>query len=449
MPLYAEYLKFLAVLPNCETLQQTSSDSKLIRRLVNYEITPVLRLDNASGVGWLLKRNLLNLMMEGSVSIEPISGINETYRTGYSSPSINDTSNAETKNSHLFSRPVNSPPVAMLEPCAFCSEQRDDILEHGRLYILKTLQKNEHGENEVTNQFPLCHYCLLKIRQVCEIFAFLRSLKSGVWNLEKLSLASIRQGKQSKYAQVSKTLKSKSKRMSIFQNLKQSQTATSSVTENISQFADRNGLPTTNIQRSWARLSQLRASLLWSHIGVWSLDDALQIEVAPTEHEKSNDSVGEEQEQGLGITTISGLPVTLTEDESFDFENKRKSQSPTDNSLELTITDDNEITDNHVITDDNGVISESKSERSLKSDSQNENENSSIPAGMIEKFVQKESLIDEMNRAVSEQPSIESTQEPDDFLEAYHDSSMEKQEKEESPSDDDERFDDANEHGIN
>ena len=195
VPLYTEYLKFLAVLPQCENLQQTTSESKLLRRLINYEISPVLRLDNASGVGWLVKRNLMNLMMEGLVSIEPISGINETYRTGYSSPSIPDSPEVENKDSHLFSRPVNSPPVAMVEPCAFCGENRNDILEHGRLYIFKTYQKLENGKNELTNQFPVCHYCLLKLRQVCEIFAFLRSLRSGAWHLEKVALASIHQGK--------------------------------------------------------------------------------------------------------------------------------------------------------------------------------------------------------------------------------------------------------------
>lgn len=328
VPLYTEYLKFLAVLPECETIHQTSSDSKLIKRLVNYEILPVLRLDNASGIGWLTKRNLMNLMMEGLVSIEPISGVNETYRSGYASPTVTDTPNSESNESHLFSRPLNSPPVAMLDPCAFCGENRNDILEHGRLYVFKTYQKQEDGKTEVQNQLPVCHYCLIKLRQVCEIFAFLRSLKSGAWNLEKVTLASIKDGNLTNYFEVLKTSKSKSKskRLSIFQGFKSSQTSTP-VTENLHQFADKNGLPTTNIQRSWARLSQLRASLHWSHIGVWSLDEAYAADITPaSEANKIKDG----EEHGLGITSEQiPIPLTPEGDETFDFEAANSSTKST------------------------------------------------------------------------------------------------------------------------
>ncbi|CAI8499264.1 unnamed protein product [Hanseniaspora opuntiae] len=41
------------------------------------------------------------------------------------------------------------------------------------------------------NLYLLCHYCLLKVRSICDIFGFLRELKMGVWNLEKVSNSSI------------------------------------------------------------------------------------------------------------------------------------------------------------------------------------------------------------------------------------------------------------------
>lgn len=322
VPLYTEYLKFLAALPNVENIQQTTSVSKLLKRLINYEITPVLRLDKASGIGWLLKRNLIGLMMDGLVSIEPISGINETYRTANFSPIINSNSINVEKDNHLFSRPTNSPPVAMLDPCAFCSEDRNDILEHGRLYVLKTLQKLENGQIEVTNQFPICHYCLLKFRQVCEIFAFLRSLKTGVWNLEKVSPALIKEGELGGFSAVSSPMKQKSKRMSILNHLRQSQTNTPVVEQTFS-FTYRNGLPTTNIQRSWVRLSQLRASLLWSHIGVWSIDDAAQAEMSPSDSYNKQEVQEEEEEEeaALGLTNVPPVSLTTGENETFDFEN--------------------------------------------------------------------------------------------------------------------------------
>lgn len=444
VPLYTEYLKFLAVLPQCENLQQTTSESKLLRRLINYEISPVLRLDNASGVGWLVKRNLMNLMMEGLVSIEPISGINETYRTGYSSPSIPDSPEVENKDSHLFSRPVNSPPVAMVEPCAFCGENRNDILEHGRLYIFKTYQKLENGKNELTNQFPVCHYCLLKLRQVCEIFAFLRSLRSGAWHLEKVALASIHQGKVNAYSEVTKASrpKMKSKRLSIFQGLKQSQSSTP-IIENGPQFADKNGLPTTNIQRSWARLSQLRASLQWSHIGVWSLDESVATDIAPSTDISKAKSF--EEEQGLGIASNNiPVPITHEEDETFDFEADTANSISVDetvNGIRHTdqssddIGDHNEKTNEKTATDLQGKNEEKKSKKIEPQHSRQPSQSSTV-------------LNDNKESAESAHDTHASSEEPSDLLETYQDLSADLEPESEKPenldnSDEEDSFNDA------
>lgn len=444
VPLYTEYLKFLAVLPQCENLQQTTSESKLLRRLINYEISPVLRLDNASGVGWLVKRNLMNLMMEGLVSIEPISGINETYRTGYSSPSIPDSPEVENKDSHLFSRPVNSPPVAMVEPCAFCGENRNDILEHGRLYIFKTYQKLENGKNELTNQFPVCHYCLLKLRQVCEIFAFLRSLRSGAWHLEKVTLASIHQGKVNAYSEVTKASrpKMKSKRLSIFQGLKQSQSSTP-IIENGPQFADKNGLPTTNIQRSWARLSQLRASLQWSHIGVWSLDESVATDIAPSTDISKAKSF--EEEQGLGIASNNiPVPITHEEDETFDFEADTANSISVDetvNGIRHTdqssddIGDHNEKTNEKTATDLQGKNEEKKSKKIEPQHSRQPSQSSTV-------------LNDNKESAESAHDTHASSEEPSDLLETYQDLSADLEPESEKPenldnSDEEDSFNDA------
>lgn len=76
--LYNEFLKFVAALPHCENIKATSSESKLIRRLVNDEIQPILKIDNASGIGWLVKKTLLSLIIDGMVVVEPLSGVNAT-----------------------------------------------------------------------------------------------------------------------------------------------------------------------------------------------------------------------------------------------------------------------------------------------------------------------------------------------------------------------------------
>ncbi|AGO10843.1 AaceriAFR670Wp [[Ashbya] aceris (nom. inval.)] len=332
IPMYTEYLRFLAVLPMCKSIRDTRHDSKFLRRLVSDEIQPVLRLDSATGLGWLVRRNLMNLMIEGLVVVEPLSGINETYRMGYASPqthSHNKFGDAATVK--MFTYPVNSPPVAIEAPCAFCSEARNDILEHGRLYVLKTLQKTETGEVITENQYPLCHFCLLKVRQTCEIFAFLRSLKTGSWNLENVTLSCAKQESDA-FTQIPNSVQaspvihrdessitSSSKRLSFMSSL--SRVSTTSKTtpriEAVTDFNEKKGLPPTNVQRSWVHLCKLRASLHWSHIGVWTLDDAVQTKVVPLSPE---DKISSASSESISPQDWTKLPSPQSVENSFIFQ---------------------------------------------------------------------------------------------------------------------------------
>ena len=69
----------------------------------------------------------------------------------------------------------------------FCGEARNDSLEHCRLYHLKLFESNtaNNSGNNLTNQdqqgnndnthviasYPLCNYCLIKLRNLCDFFA--------------------------------------------------------------------------------------------------------------------------------------------------------------------------------------------------------------------------------------------------------------------------------------
>lgn len=145
------------------------------------------------------------MIIDGLVVVEPLSGVNATYQIGYnsSSPAKQATSNMPK----MFKFPLDSPPVAVHAACSFCGESRDDIIEHARMYILKTLHKTDDGKEQVTNTYPLCHWCLLKLRQTCEIFAFLRSLKVGAWHLEKLTTQNITKEDLEKFSEVTKHTK--------------------------------------------------------------------------------------------------------------------------------------------------------------------------------------------------------------------------------------------------
>ncbi|SCU96693.1 LADA_0H02256g1_1 [Lachancea dasiensis] len=294
--LYNEFLKFISALPECAAIKDTTSYSKLLRRLIHDEIQPLLRLDTAAGVSWYVRRNLMTLMLEGMVVVEPLSGINETYRLGHSSNPSNGllklSKGEKVQDSRLYNYPANSPPVAIQDPCAFCSESRNDILEHGRLYVFKTLQKSDDGSLTLNAQFPLCHYCLLKIRQTCEIFAFLRSLKSGAWHLENVTGSSTPQSgspepTEKKLAprlalQENPALDKKVKRTSVMAGLAKASTAKgTNALGKVPAMAIHSKGPATNIQRAWAQLCKLRASLHWAHMGVWDLEDSLETKLGP------------------------------------------------------------------------------------------------------------------------------------------------------------------------
>ncbi|SCU95782.1 LAFA_0G02278g1_1 [Lachancea sp. 'fantastica'] len=356
--LYNEFLKFVTVLPECSSIKDTTSRSKLLRRLVNDEIQPMLRLDNASGVGWYVRRNLMNLMMEGMVIIEPVSGINETYRLGHGSNSAVNSpqlpKSEKSRESHLYNYPADSPPVAIQDPCAFCSESRNDILEHGRLYLLKTLQKNEDGSITPNAQFPLCHYCLLKIRQTCEIFAFLRLLKSGAWHLEDLSEYHRQQiatdgSAPSANASENPGLENKSKRATFMAGLSKSlPSKVPSSTKMVPLISSQSGNPSTNTQRAWAQLCKLRASLHWAHIGIWALEDSLETKIGPVATESRE----------LSESTIL-TPDYLKKRETRDSFTIHKSEStPTDEDFDFEMPDNGKFDDTGKVSTDKSTTSE-------------------------------------------------------------------------------------------
>lgn len=313
LSLYTEYLKFLAVLPNCKSLKETSNDSKLIRRIVNDEITPVLKIENAPGVSWLAKKSLLNLIIEGLVIIEPLSGINETFQmaAASSTPTPNVTRpSLERKESHLFNYPIDSPPVAVHEACALCGECRDDVVQHARMHVLKTQSKLDDGSLVETGSYPLCLWCLLKVRQTADIFSFLRSLKLGTWNLEKVTLknnklttlkpsksSGKKTGSKSKHSDLSNKRKSFMNGFNI-----NSATSGSGGKKNVTPHVEKSNYqnddfdnqtnfnqPNTNIERAWLQLCKLRSMLHWAHMGVWSTDNACESKFGPIQYNKEGD----------------------------------------------------------------------------------------------------------------------------------------------------------------
>lgn len=124
-------------------------DSKFYKRVLAEDIEPTLRLDTAPGLSWLARRSVLSAMSEGTLVVEPV--------------------------------PTNSPFASISKPqfyaCSLCGEMRKDK-EHLRNHRFRT------SESDSAQRYPLCKYCLGRVRSTCDFLGFLRMVKDGHWRAE-------------------------------------------------------------------------------------------------------------------------------------------------------------------------------------------------------------------------------------------------------------------------
>ncbi|KAI5969335.1 SEC2 [Candida margitis] len=116
---------------------------------------------------WQKSKVFWSSLIDGRVSIEPIKGYSEGSK---SSP-------GREVAPELLS-------VAITDPCAFCGESRSVLLEHCRLHHYKIYEADE----VMIAIYPLCHYCVLKLRNLCDFFAKIRLIKSNVFKLKQVHL---------------------------------------------------------------------------------------------------------------------------------------------------------------------------------------------------------------------------------------------------------------------
>lgn len=126
--------------------QQTGlglKETKFWKRVLVEDIEPTLRLDNAPGLSWLARRNVLSAITDGNLVIDPLQAV---------------------LNSNVLS-------------CSLCGESRADD-EHVRTHRMRT------SETQNAQRYPLCGYCVIRTRSVCDFVAFLRTLKEGLWKCD-------------------------------------------------------------------------------------------------------------------------------------------------------------------------------------------------------------------------------------------------------------------------
>ncbi|KAI9859991.1 MAG: rab guanine nucleotide exchange factor S2 [Trichoglossum hirsutum] len=118
-------------------------ETRFYKRALVEDIEPTLRLDTAPGLSWLARRAVLSSMCEGSLVVEPTPTRSRLY----------------------------------LSACSLCGENRKDD-DHVRRHRFRT------SENDNVHRYPLCAYCLNRVRASCDFLGFLRMVKDGHWRTE-------------------------------------------------------------------------------------------------------------------------------------------------------------------------------------------------------------------------------------------------------------------------
>lgn len=121
----------------------TLKETRFYKRVVTEDIEPTLRLDIAPGLSWLARRTVVNSMSEGSLVVEPMPGAIKY---------------------HVLA-------------CSLCGESRKGEV-HARTHRFRT------NENDNAQRYPLCGFCLNRIRASCDFLGFLRMLKNGHWRAD-------------------------------------------------------------------------------------------------------------------------------------------------------------------------------------------------------------------------------------------------------------------------
>ncbi|KAG8534261.1 uncharacterized protein KY384_001105 [Bacidia gigantensis] len=118
-------------------------ETAFYKRVLVEDIEPTMRLDTAPGLSWLARRSVVSSMCEGRLVVEPMP--------------------VAAKGHH--------------NPCSLCGEQ-------GRNEQRVRTHRFRLNESETAQRYPLCDYCLNRVRSTCDLIGFLRMVKDGHWRTD-------------------------------------------------------------------------------------------------------------------------------------------------------------------------------------------------------------------------------------------------------------------------
>lgn len=117
-------------------------ESKFYKRTLVEDIEPTLRLDLAPGLSFLSRRTVLSSLLVGSLVVEPFLPSTKFYGPVFA--------------------------------CALCGEHRKN-----EPYVRK--HRFRTSEEDSAQRYPLCDYCLSRIRAAGDFVGFLRMVRDGHW----------------------------------------------------------------------------------------------------------------------------------------------------------------------------------------------------------------------------------------------------------------------------
>ena len=120
-------------------------DNKFYKRCLTEDIEPTLRLDLAPGLSWLARRTVLSAITAGTLVVEPFVAQSKFYGPSYA--------------------------------CSLCGEDRRADA-YSRRHRFRT------SEEDSAQRYPLCEYCLGRVRATGDFTGFLRMVRDGLWRAQ-------------------------------------------------------------------------------------------------------------------------------------------------------------------------------------------------------------------------------------------------------------------------
>lgn len=208
---------------------------------------------------WQKGKTFWSCLIDGKVSIEPVKGTNENFKITYK---------GKTKLNEKIA------PVAIQDPCTFCGESRNDNLEHCRLYHFKIFETEEN----LAISYPLCNYCVIKLRNLCDFFAKIRLIKSNIFKLKPNDKFDDFTSTNASFPQFKRT-------NSLSGSGNKSSTNLSSLSSNTNtNYESHNGLvhdikldriEESKLIKLYIMLLLIRIKIFWSKLGFWDNIDQI------------------------------------------------------------------------------------------------------------------------------------------------------------------------------